>query len=217
MDMKTRLFALAWMPVLGLLTAVTLAGETNLPDDSINGAIAADGIIKNRNECPSGTTFFKNEFPSLTNGTPGGDTTIEFTVEGKIVPMTITWEANNSFGFELEGGVAHLVGVTVGTNNFIYDYTGMLAKGGADTELNYYGGAAAADVNHLDLCLATLDSEAPLVTITKPAAGKTVSGTVIIMATVTIAAILTVLGNLLADITYAAVDPRVSYDAPRRS
>lgn len=39
----------------------------------------------------------------------------------------------------------------------------------------------------------------------------------IIMATVTIAAILTVLGNLLADITYAAVDPRVSYDAPRRS
>jgi peptide/nickel transport system permease protein len=39
----------------------------------------------------------------------------------------------------------------------------------------------------------------------------------IIMATVTIAAILTVLGNLLADLTYAAVDPRVSYDAPRRS
>ena len=38
----------------------------------------------------------------------------------------------------------------------------------------------------------------------------------IIMATVMIAAILTVLGNLLADITYAAVDPRVSYDAPRR-
>jgi peptide/nickel transport system permease protein len=38
----------------------------------------------------------------------------------------------------------------------------------------------------------------------------------IIMATVTIAAVLTVLGNLLADITYAAVDPRVSYDAPRR-
>jgi peptide/nickel transport system permease protein len=38
----------------------------------------------------------------------------------------------------------------------------------------------------------------------------------IIMATVTIAAVLTVLGNLLADVTYAAVDPRVSYDAPRR-
>jgi peptide/nickel transport system permease protein len=38
----------------------------------------------------------------------------------------------------------------------------------------------------------------------------------IIMATVMIAAVLTVLGNLLADITYAAVDPRVSYDAPTR-
>ncbi len=38
----------------------------------------------------------------------------------------------------------------------------------------------------------------------------------VIMATVMIAAILTVLGNLLADISYAAVDPRVSYDAKRR-
>lgn len=38
----------------------------------------------------------------------------------------------------------------------------------------------------------------------------------ILMATVTVAAVLTVLGNLLADIAYAAVDPRVSYDAPRR-
>ena len=38
----------------------------------------------------------------------------------------------------------------------------------------------------------------------------------VIMATVMIAAILTVLGNLMADISYAAVDPRVSYDAQRR-
>ena len=38
----------------------------------------------------------------------------------------------------------------------------------------------------------------------------------LIMATTTIAALLTVFGNLLADIMYAAVDPRVSYDAPRR-
>jgi peptide/nickel transport system permease protein len=34
----------------------------------------------------------------------------------------------------------------------------------------------------------------------------------IIMATTMIAAILTVVGNLLADVSYAAVDPRVSYD-----
>ena len=38
----------------------------------------------------------------------------------------------------------------------------------------------------------------------------------LIMAATTIAAVLTVFGNLLADIMYAAVDPRVSYDAPRR-
>ncbi len=33
----------------------------------------------------------------------------------------------------------------------------------------------------------------------------------VIMATTLIAAVLTVLGNLLADITYAIVDPRVTY------
>jgi len=38
----------------------------------------------------------------------------------------------------------------------------------------------------------------------------------IIMATTTIAAFLTVLGNLIADVTYAAVDPRVSYDGKRK-
>jgi peptide/nickel transport system permease protein len=39
----------------------------------------------------------------------------------------------------------------------------------------------------------------------------------IIMATATIAAVLTVLGNLIADITYAAVDPRISYDGKRKA
>ncbi len=38
----------------------------------------------------------------------------------------------------------------------------------------------------------------------------------LIMATTTIAAALTVIGNLLADITYAAVDPRVSYEGSDR-
>ena len=38
----------------------------------------------------------------------------------------------------------------------------------------------------------------------------------LIMATTLIAATLTVLGNLLADITYAWVDPRVSYDGKTR-
>lgn len=39
----------------------------------------------------------------------------------------------------------------------------------------------------------------------------------IIMGTVMVAAALTVLGNLLADIAYAAVDPRISYDGAWRS
>lgn len=38
----------------------------------------------------------------------------------------------------------------------------------------------------------------------------------VILATTMVAAVLTVLGNLLADVGYAAVDPRVSFDASRR-
>ncbi len=38
----------------------------------------------------------------------------------------------------------------------------------------------------------------------------------LIMATTTVAAVMTVLGNLLADLTYVWVDPRVSYDGKKR-
>jgi peptide/nickel transport system permease protein len=38
----------------------------------------------------------------------------------------------------------------------------------------------------------------------------------VILATTTVAAVLTVIGNLLADVGYAAADPRVSYDGARR-
>ncbi len=39
----------------------------------------------------------------------------------------------------------------------------------------------------------------------------------VILATTMIAAVLVVLGNLLADVTYAVVDPRVSYDGSRKA
>ena len=191
--MEKRFFALVWVPVLNLMSAVTLADVANLPEDSGNGIEPVSGIIKNRSQCPSGTTFFKNAFPSLTNGTSGGSTTIEFTVEGEIVPVTVTWASNNSFGFVIDGGVsyggvAHKVGVTVDTNNYIYDYTASLPDGRADSKLNYYGGQTIADdVNHLDLCLAIADTVAPEVGIrVEPSSdGTTVSGTISIIATVT--------------------------------
>ena len=37
------------------------------------------------------------------------------------------------------------------------------------------------------------------------------------MASTTIAALLTVLGNLIADIAYTAVDPRITYDGKRKT
>jgi len=189
MEMNTKLLALAGTPVLSLLAVVSLADVAGLPQDSGNRIPAEFGEIKNRNHCPSGTTFFKNAFPSLTNGGPGGLSTIDFTVEGETIPVTVTWAANNSFDFAVEGGVAYKIGVTVDTNNFIYDYTSSLLDGAADTELNAYpGGITADDVNHLDLCLgANLDSVVPEVGIrVEPSSdGTTVSGIISIIATVT--------------------------------
>jgi len=190
MDMKTKLFALAGMPVLSLLTVVTLAGETPLSDydNSANETPPSEGILKNRNDCPDGT-FFKNVYPSLTNGTLGSSMTIDFNVEGEIVPMTVTWEPDNSFWFEITGGYAQEVGVTVDTNNFTYDYRTLNATAPVqgDQRLNklLVALAIASDVNHLDLCLVALDSEKPVVTIDSPADEDTVSGIVSIIATVT--------------------------------
>ena len=190
MDNRKRMFALALGPVLSLFAAATLADVSGLPLASGNGIQANAGEIKNRNHCPAGSTFFKNKFPSLTNGNPGGSTTIDFAVDGEIVPVTVTWAADNSFEFAVAGGVAHRVGVTVDTNNFIYDYSGSgdLQKGVADTQLNYFGaGQTADDVNHLDLCLSTLDTVLPEVGIrVEPSSdGTTVSGVISIIATVT--------------------------------
>ena len=189
MNIEKRFFALAWMPVLSLFAAAALADVTGLPQASGNAIQAYEGEIKNRNHCPPDTTFFKNKFPSLTNGTPAGSETIDFTVDGEILPVTVTWDSNNSFSFEIDGGVAHKVGVTVDTNNFIYDYTGSLLDGRADTQLNYYGdGLTADDVNHLDLCLATVDTVAPevgTIRVEPSSDGTTVSGTISIITTVT--------------------------------
>jgi hypothetical protein len=192
MDMKTKLFALAGMPVLSLFAAVTLAADAEPPDLSDYATAIDEDVLKNQKDCSKGK-FFKNAFPSLTNGTPGGSTTIDFTVEGKTVPMTVTWESDNSFAFELDGGIAHVVSVTVDTNNFTYRYaTPVIADGfgippAPPKRLNSYSdGTVAGDVNHLDLCLGTLDTEAPGVTITYPQDGGTAPvGLVTITATVT--------------------------------
>jgi hypothetical protein len=191
MDRKTKLFALAAMPVLSLLTSVTLAGETNLDDYDVsaNGTPPLAGLLKNRNDCPDGT-FFKNAYPSLTNGTPGGSATIDFNVDGQIVSMTVTWSGDNSFGFTISGGYAQEIGVTVDTNTFTYDYRTLNATDPVldDQRLNKLlaDGAIAGDVNHLDLCLVALDTEDPVVTITAPSDGGNVSGDAVeIIATIT--------------------------------
>ena len=87
--MKRALFALAGIPVLSLFSAAALADLPLGLTDSSNGITPILGEIKNRNQC-NGATFFKNQFPSLTNGSPGGSTTNNYTVDGKNVTVTVT-------------------------------------------------------------------------------------------------------------------------------
>ena len=94
MEMKKKLIALASMPVLGLLAASSLADVSGLPNASGNGISPVFGEIKNRNQC-DGATFFKNQFPSLTNGGPGGSEFIDFNVGGDNVRVTVTWYPDN--------------------------------------------------------------------------------------------------------------------------
>ena len=184
--MKNKFFAATGALLLGLATEIALADNIDFPDPSASGIPAGPGVIKNRNDCPSDSTFFKNAFPALTNGPGSGTSTIGFNIDGDIVPMTITWADDNSFMFQITGGVAHKVGVTVDTNNFIYDYT--VAPVSTDTNLNrYLDGMIGDDVNHLDLCLSVVipDITPPMVMITSPSEGDVVSGNEMILATVT--------------------------------
>ena len=181
-----------------LLTSAALSDERDIADygASTNGFFPELGILKNQNDCPDGTAFFKNVVPGLTNGSGPGSTVppIDFIIDGKTVSMSISWSAENSFAFNLTGGIAHIVGVTSDTNNLLYNYVSFRSAGSvvagtvigpvfADGNLNDID--AAADVNHLDLCLSPVDSTPPTIEFISPLPGDTVSGTVTVEVSVT--------------------------------
>ena len=73
MNIWNKLISLALIPAMGLLSTAALADVSGDPDYSVNATnllVGKDAQIKSANQC-EGATFFKNAFPSLTNGTPG--------------------------------------------------------------------------------------------------------------------------------------------------
>ena len=189
--------------ILSLLTSAALAAERPIGDydQSSNLIFPESGLLKNQSDCPEGTTFIKNAFPALTNGQGGSGEnpaveTYFLELDGVAVPVTVSvsWTDLNSVGFEIDRGVAHIVGVTSDTNNFLYDYVDYypdrIATGTpviSDSDLNKLKIASIAeDVNHLDLCLAA--AAPPSITILSPAdttPPTIVSGAEIVTATVT--------------------------------
>lgn len=196
--MKTTLFALAGMPAFCLCAAVALAGELPPPDATPQTSLISSDVIKNKGQCPTGTSFYKNAFPSLTNGSEGGCKTEVFAVGGKNVSMEVCWGprldpdpdialAENAFEISLDGGVVHRLGVSVDTNDWIFDFNTPVFK---ERVFNFYfdGRADAADVSHLDICMEAADTVAPQVgeiLVVPSTDGTTVSGEITISTEVT--------------------------------
>ena len=183
----------AIMLALGLPSAVALGAERDIADygPSTKGFSPESGVLKFQDDCPDETAFFKNVVPGLTNGSVAGSTVppIEFIIDGKTVTMSISWDADNSFGFNITGGLAHIVAVTSDTNNLLYDYVNhypavnnvepgtVIGPVFADGNLNDI--QDAADVNHLDLCLAPVDTTPPSIVFIEPLNGDTVAGSTV--------------------------------------
>jgi hypothetical protein len=112
--------------------------------------------------------------------------------------MKVTWSDDNSFEFTLADefgaatGIVHKAGVDVDNTDLVYDYAPPPTGPGpvvTDGGLNKLAppATAAPDVNHLDLCLEAVDTEAPVVVIDEPQQldpPKQVSGTETVTATV---------------------------------
>jgi hypothetical protein len=184
----------AIMLMLSLLTSGALGAERDITEysDSTNGFYPKSGILKFQSDCPEGTAFFKNVAPGLTNGGVAGSTVppIQFIIDGKTVAVSISWDAENSFGFDITGGLAHIVAVTSDTNNLLYDYVNYYPPTPINLEKDpvpVYGPVVAdgnlnaiqdaADVNHLDLCLAPLDTTPPVIEFISPLPEVPESGT----------------------------------------
>jgi hypothetical protein len=197
MDMKRRLFALAGAPVLCLFTAVVLAGDLDTPDPTEKSTSITDpGVIKNKNQCGGpDIAFFKNAFPALTNGTDGGCKTIVFPVGDKNVPMEVCWGpfpdkglADNAFEVSLDGGLLWRLGVSVDTNDWIYEYADIPVLD--DRIYNFYSDdrETAGDVAHLDICMEAADTVAPQISeilVVPSSDGTTVSGEISIITSIT--------------------------------
>lgn len=204
--MKTRLTALAGMLVLSLITSVAWAQQLGAIQPTGSGVVPIEGGVL-RGNCPAGTTEFKDQFPSLTDGPTGGTTSKTYSVfneatqEYDDVTVNLKWygpgsgknDPDNSIDFKITSGVVPKFFVKAGQAELLYEYSGCigLAPGVdpapnciADTGLNLreFG---AQDASHIDLCLAAFpDTTPPDVTITEPADGATVSGVVSVKATV---------------------------------
>ena len=189
MDMKKRLFTLAGMLGLSLLTSVTLAGKPGqdplvyLPSEK--GVQPISGVIK---KCTAGT-LFKNVDPFISGGNPDpSDFPIlraeSFLVDGSEVELIVAWNQDNSFSYafaESKEGLMWEIGVENNSDKIIYknddpDNPNNQGPLTSDSGLNKVANGVSDKANHIDICISPLDTTPPGIVFESPRGGDTVSG-----------------------------------------
>ena len=116
-------------------------------------------------QCPAGSTLVKDRFVNITVPSGGGTADETYIVNGNPVNVTITWYADNSFDFEVEGGVMPQMFVKGGQGGtfLLYQYqppvSGATNTGPVSYDTGLHDGVNPnnsneyQDISHLDFCL----------------------------------------------------------------
>jgi hypothetical protein len=149
MTMKKYLSIIAAL-VLMLLVAIPVSAQGEL-EPTERGVIPTIADLQERS-CPAGSTLFKDEFPNFTGGGSGGFIEKSFNVDGSIVKVILTYDADNTFSFEIVDGTISRLYVK-GSILLQYDYPAPVSW---DAGLHgTVGGGGYQDISHLDLCLSS--------------------------------------------------------------
>jgi hypothetical protein len=149
MTMKKYLSIIAAL-VLMLLVAIPVSAQGEF-EPTERGVIPTIADLQERS-CPAGSTLFKDEFPNFTGGGSGGFIEKSFNVDGLIVKVILTYDADNTFSFEIVDGTISRLYVK-GSILLQYDYNPPVSW---DAGLHgTVGGGGYQDVSHLDLCLSS--------------------------------------------------------------
>jgi hypothetical protein len=114
--------------------------------------------------CPAGSngTVFQNQFMNFLNGEVEGSISQNYTIDGKIVTVTLTYYLDNTFDFQVTNGVISTFFVKSGVG-LLYQYEppvgGATNTGPVDSDTGLHDGYGSGytDISHVEFCLSAAE------------------------------------------------------------